>query len=415
MNIKPTILSHQKRADGKYPVKIRIYHHGTTSYASTDLTVAANKVSKDGDIKDLKVLRVCADIVDKYEDIVARHYFEVSAMDTANEVRDFLVEKSKPFRLDFLAWADELIQHKINQGRTGTANIMRRAVDAFKDYLQLKSLDTSSMTASMMIDFMRHMTQPHRVKIPHADAYKMMTASENTARSYVIHLRIIFRAARKKYNIDTTNITNDPFESLDLTRRTPREHGYRALTVEEVRKIFLCKPETKSEMLGRDVFCISFALCGVNVKDIFYMPAFVNGRAEYCRLKTKGRRFDNAFTSVKVPEEIAEEVARWSAVLSPDRAFRFCDMYETYDSFANSTVKGLHKLEKSLGIEHLTSYYARHSWASIARNECNAHIEDVAAGLNHAATDDMTDRYIKRDFSRIDELNAKVLKLVLGE
>ena len=57
----------------------------------------------------------------------------------------------------------------------------------------------------------------------------------------------------------------------------------------------------------------------------------------------------------------------------------------------------------------------RHSWATIARNDIGADIDDVAKGLNHASALPITDIYIKPDWGRIDELNRRVIDFVLYE
>ena len=66
------------------------------------------------------------------------------------------------------------------------------------------------------------------------------------------------------------------------------------------------------------------------------------------------------------------------------------------------------------GIDKLTTYYARHSWATIARNECGVDRDTVNEALNHASRDKVTDIYIARDWRRVWEANRKVLTLVFG-
>ena len=66
------------------------------------------------------------------------------------------------------------------------------------------------------------------------------------------------------------------------------------------------------------------------------------------------------------------------------------------------------------GLPALTSYSFRHSWATIARNDVGASVDDVALALNHASAHHVTDKYIRKDFRRVDELNAEVLALVFG-
>ena len=60
-------------------------------------------------------------------------------------------------------------------------------------------------------------------------------------------------------------------------------------------------------------------------------------------------------------------------------------------------------------------YSARHSWATIARNELGIDKGTVSDALNHIDEDmAITDRYIKRDFANINKANRKVADYVLG-
>jgi len=68
----------------------------------------------------------------------------------------------------------------------------------------------------------------------------------------------------------------------------------------------------------------------------------------------------------------------------------------------------------SLGIrKKVTTKWARHTWATIARNECRINKDDVALCLGHEDSDNkVTDMYIKYDYSIIDESNRKVIDFI---
>ena len=55
---------------------------------------------------------------------------------------------------------------------------------------------------------------------------------------------------------------------------------------------------------------------------------------------------------------------------------------------------------------------ARHSFATIARNECDVPMEDIALCLTHRSGFDMTDTYVRPDFSRVDRVVRRVLDYV---
>ena len=77
--------------------------------------------------------------------------------------------------------------------------------------------------------------------------------------------------------------------------------------------------------------------------------------------------------------------------------------------------RNLKYIGDALGIENLTLYAARHSFATIARNDCGVSMDDVAMALNHKSGHDVTDTYIKKDWKRIDDVNRKVIDYVFGK
>ena len=113
------------------------------------------------------------------------------------------------------------------------------------------------------------------------------------------------------------------------------------------------------------------------------------------------RRDDRAFISIKVEPELLPYLERYKDSLG-DRAFNFFVRYSTHKQFVHKVNAHLKKVGDELGIPDLTLYAARHSWATIARNDCGISLDDVAMCLNHKSGHDVTDTYIKKDWSIID-------------
>lgn len=59
-------------------------------------------------------------------------------------------------------------------------------------------------------------------------------------------------------------------------------------------------------------------------------------------------------------------------------------------------------------------YNFRHSWATIAQNNCGASTAEVGFALNHSSAHRVTEGYIKKDYSPINLLNEKVIECVFG-
>jgi integrase len=76
----------------------------------------------------------------------------------------------------------------------------------------------------------------------------------------------------------------------------------------------------------------------------------------------------------------------------------------------------LKAVARKCGIDvELSSYYARHSWATIARNKCKISKSDIDECLNHVdPAQKMADVYIEKDWSFIDEASRSVISYVFG-
>ena len=57
-------------------------------------------------------------------------------------------------------------------------------------------------------------------------------------------------------------------------------------------------------------------------------------------------------------------------------------------------------------------YTFRHTWATIAQNDCDANLYEVAFGMNHSHGFNVTRGYLKLDFTPAWELNAKIIDFI---
>ena len=168
----------------------------------------------------------------------------------------------------------------------------------------------------------------------------------------------------------------------------------------------IAPPGTRAE-LAKEIFLLSFYMCGMNAKDIYNLSqsAIVKNRVEYNRSKTKSRRKDGAFISVKLIPEASPLLFKYLN--------RLKDRYAESENFNKALNKGLKEIGEVIGIPSLTMYCARHSFGSIARNECRFSKDDVAFALNHLdPTTRTTDIYIKSDWAIIDDVQFKVVSIL---
>lgn len=230
-------------------------------------------------------------------------------------------------------------------------------------------------------------------------------------------LRTIFNAAIDEYNDpdkDQVRIIHYPFRKYKIDKSRPSRK--RNLSVQQIAQIRDSSLGTVRSSLARDVFMLSFYLVGTNLVDLYQaLPLqYARGRFSYHRQKTAGRRSDRAFISIRVEPEAKILFEKYRDP-SGQRLFSFHKLYTTAHIFSSNVNLGLKQIAKDIKNPlPLSTYYARHSWATIARNDCGVSKDDVHQALNHV--DDgmkVTDIYIAKDWSRIDRANRLVLDALL--
>ena len=218
------------------------------------------------------------------------------------------------------------------------------------------------------------------------------------------------RVIDENYNII---IANNPFRSY----KVPHENVAmkKAVSVETIKTIRDYKSTNKKNRqvtLARDMFMLSFYLAGINMADLFECgPINKDGRLEYNRAKTRDKKKDGAFTSILVIPEALEIIEKYK---DPDgiRLLRLYKDFKRKENVQTIVNTGLYRICDESGIPHVCYYTARHSFATIARNDCDVPKDDISLCLTHQSGFKITDTYIKPDFKRIDEVVHKVVSLL---
>ena len=185
------------------------------------------------------------------------------------------------------------------------------------------------------------------------------------------------------------------------------------MTLEQLIKVYKFKGVSGGRAeLARDCFILSFCLMGMNSVDMYELKNAANGTIRYNRAKTKDRRSDGAYIEVKIHPFIAPLMKKYKG---SNRVFNFSDRYSTAPTFNQNINKGLKEVGKSIGINDLQFYQARHTFATLSRNLMRFSKSDVDEALNHVGTLDIADVYIAKDFSIINDNNYKLIERVFGD
>lgn len=240
------------------------------------------------------------------------------------------------------------------------------------------------------------------------EAFCAKTASKNARNIHLRNIRAVFNSA-----IDYEITTAYPFRRFKIRPEATRK---RSLAVEDLRKLFNYPVEEYAEIY-RDMFKLIFLLIGINSADLWALKSITrDGRIEYKRAKT-GRLY-----SIKIEPEAMEIIERYKG---SNGLLCIADRWNDSRNFRHQCNKALQKIGRvervgrggkkiiTAEFEHLTTYYARHSWATIAYNDCGISKDIIAQALGHSGGETVTDIYLDKDMRLVDEANRRVIDWVL--
>lgn len=232
---------------------------------------------------------------------------------------------------------------------------------------------------------------------------------KSTVSTYLSTLRAIYN---KAYKAGIVPVKAANFQG-NIPRPAPTEK--RAVSAALIRYILDASLNNDPELIpSRDIFAASIFLEGMAVRDIMNLQKdnLKDGVITYRRSKT-GR-----ILSCRVITELQQLLDKYASDDSHLFPFLLSDSHHSHRDYKTALRRlnrHLHKLENVLHIPfHLTTYVARHSWASLAQ-ECNTPIEKISQALGHTSTI-ITQVYLKA-FNRsvIDEVNETVIQRVRNE
>ncbi len=238
------------------------------------------------------------------------------------------------------------------------------------------------------------------------DDYLARTApSKNYRNIHLRNIRAVFNAA-----IDSEQTTYYPFRKFKIRPEATRK---RSLSVDALRQLFDYPVEPYAE-LYRDMFKLIFMLIGINSVDLHRLKSITpDGRIEYKRAKT------HRLYSIKVEPEAVEIINKYKG---NNGLLCIADRWSNHINFRhqmNKALQSIGTMRSGLGgkksangaFPGLSTYWARHSWATIAAS-LDIPKETIAAALGHGGNT-VTDIYIDFDQRKVDEANRRVLDWVL--
>lgn len=390
-----------KRADGFYQVYIRVVHRSKMGYIKTDKFITDKQLTKAGEIKDAVVNEFCSREILRYSDMINRH--EVSNY-SVSELIEFLQHSDGD--ANFSEFAANFISQMINGGHARNAKNYQLAVNHLERYLGTTQIMFSTLTSVVLKKWIDSLSKTNRAK-----------------EMYPTCVRQIFKKAIIELNDEERGIIRIKFNPW-LKIKIPKSDGtvQRAISAEACREFFN-RPLPKTKMLsplpelGRDVALLSLCIGGINTVDLYELKKkdYNNGIIGYKRAKTRHSRKDEAYMEMRIEPFIKSTFEKYLSGEDDEYLFVFHSRYSNSDSFNANVNIGIRKICADMGMkkEDYYCYYTfRHTWATIAQNDCDANLYEVAFGMNHSHGLNVTRGYVKIDFTPAWRLNAKVIDFI---
>ena len=390
----------KQRNDGYWPVYIRVTHRRRISYIKTDKMVNDKGLVKStNEVKDPYVRKYCDNLIVDYVE-------KLNKVDTSKwnieDVIHFL--KSGSADICFSDYARQYQAKMVAEGHARNARTYELAYQHLERFAGTNKLMFSHLTSHFISQWITSLSTTTRAK-----------------EQYPICIRQIFKQALLDFNDYDTGlirITTNPWPKVKIPKSdTPQK---RAITMEECRAFFAAPlPESDRKYplpeLGRDVAMMTLCLAGINTVDIYYLKKkdYVDGILKYERRKTRAARSDNAYFEIRVPGILDLIIEKYLDVDDSPYLFKFHKRLSTSDSFNANVNIGIRQIcTKSLNLskeEAYSCYTFRHTWATVAQNECGASLSEVDFGLNHSHQTKLARTYVKIDFTPAWILNEKVV------
>lgn len=389
------------RKDGFWQVYIRVGVGVKVGYITTDKYVTSKGLGKGNEITDPYVLQYCSSLIIEYNDKLNR---KDTSRWTVRQVVEYL--RTADTDLCFSEYARLHIDRMIDRGQQRNARNYQ---------LALQHLERFCGTTKVMFDELTSPTVNRWIQT--------LELTKRAKEMYPVCMRQVFKAAIMEYN-DYDNglirIKTNPWAKVKIPAAD--RTGKLAISPEMCREFFSAPlPESKLKSplpeLGRDVAKMILCLAGINTIDLYDLRKedYQDGRICYRRAKTRKVRRDEAYIEMRVEPILLPLFEKYKAEDNDPYLFNFHTRMTSSDSFNANVNTGLRKVCESMGMpkdEWFSAYTFRHTWGTVAQNDCGATIDEVAFAMNHSNGHAVTRGYIKLDFSPAWELNKKVIDFI---
>ena len=291
------------------------------------------------------------------------------------------------------SYMEQMIARYWRQGQLRTSETYSTTLNSFKRFRADIDVYLEDIDSELMEAYENHL--------------KQNDLSPNTISFYMKHLRAVYKRAVDDELLRDKNPFKRVSTSIEKTAK-------RAISLKVLKRLkAMDLSDNSSKRFARDIFLFSFYTRGMSFVDIAYLQK-KNLKGDVLSYR---RRKTNQPLKIGWEPDMQEILKRYEADTSSPYLFSIIkepsnNPRKQYQNALFLINRHLKDIGKGLGLHQpLTMYCARHSWASIARDE-GIPLSVISEGMGHDSEKTTQIYLASLKTEVIDKANRKILKLL---
>ncbi len=397
--VRAVILKHHKKKDGTWNVKLAVNLHSATTYIETHAFVDKTYLDRGGKLKQAYVERYFAARLSQYRDLITGLGTRVNYM-TSSDLKEYLLRSSRDQHSAVEIFSELEREHDycIENGQVTKAKFIKSVLTHLKLFTNRESLSAIHVSLTFVKDFESYLKK--------YNSSNGKPLAINTINGYMSQFKAFYKKLRDEKNDASVNHYPVPVNPFDNYQKLNAEvAAKRNLSLANIAAIMKYIPQTHYEVIAKDMFIMSFMMCGMNTKDMhtYLDDQSIGDSLEYRRVKVMRQRKDGAVINVLIPDQLKPLIEKYAGHIQKK--------YEKIHTLNTALYYGWKSISEKIGFK-CTMYYARHTFANVARQICKFSKEEVSIALNHKTGADITDVYIDPDWSVVHKVQLGVIAAV---
>ena len=349
--------------DGSYKIILQIIVNRKNTSIATEYSVH----EKDWDAKNRRIRNSSqiADNISRINNILGKKRTQIMDKMTAlhdEGLLDALSIKDIRARLIsdnsitlFCTFTTQIIRDLIASGRIGNARVYEHTLKSVKAFTNEKDFPFPQLNYAWLKKYEQF----------------YFSKSENSVNGFAVYARTIRAIYNRAIKEKVAKLEDYPFRDFRVKKEATAKRALREHDIEAIKNYE--GDQTKRVVLAKDIFLTSFYLIGISFSDIAHLKLsdVHDGRISYKRKKT------GQLLNIKIMPPLKVILDKYTAgKTSNDYIFPIIkrnDAAGQYSDIKNSMKrhnKALKVIAEDCGIdESITSYWSRHSWATIAKRK----------------------------------------------